>query len=88
MIFISPGVYSQTELNEIKNYEKTDPEYVKGVTEGWSILVTAKDIDNVIIMPGMREREELVSQLSREFWTEYSEQLFAFTDGTVMTKPS
>ena len=79
-------LYKSKEENELEKYTIKDPSYVKGVREGWSILATSMDIDNVIIAPGKVTREHLVSLISDDFWEEYKDYTFKFTDNTIMQK--
>ena len=65
-----------------------DPNYYKGVKEGWTLLVTAMKIDNVVVVPGKRTRQEMIDRLSAEFWNEYKDYEFRFLDGTVISKNS
>ena len=82
--YIAPVNLTIDEKQKLEEYKETDPEYYKGVLEGWTILTTAKAIDNMIVMPGKRERQELIDKLSDKFWEEYSDVKFKFLDGTVV----
>ena len=82
--YIAPVNLTIDEKQKLEEYKETDPEYYKGVLEGWTILTTAKAIDNTIVMPGKRERQELIDKLSDKFWEEYSDVKFKFLDGTVV----
>ena len=54
--------------------------------EGWTVLVTAMKINNLIVLPGKRTREEMIAKLSPEFWEEYKDFEFRFLDGSVVKK--
>lgn len=87
-VFIAPVKLNDDEtvlLNESKNKE---PDYYKGVTEGWSVLVTGMDFDNVIVLPGKHDRQTLVNKLSSLFWNKYRENTFKFLDGTIIIPPA
>ncbi|MDR2948544.1 MAG: ATP-binding protein [Prevotella sp.] len=84
-IFISPKNLSEDEMEILKKFQN-EKEFIKGVNEGWSILVTGMDIDNLIIEPGIVNREILVSQLSDSFWENYSDWSFKFTDNTLLSR--
>lgn len=85
MVYISPIILSQDEEKELQKYQD-DADYIKGVKEGWSLLITSMDKENTVIVPGKTDREILVSKLSDDFWEEYNEFDFKFTDGTIMIK--
>ena len=85
MAYIAPVNLTQEEKQTLEEYKDADPEYYKGVLEGWTILTTAKAIDNTIVMAGKRTRQELIDKLSNKFWEEYSDVKFKFLDGTMVT---
>lgn len=83
-IYIAPRILSEEEELELKKFQE-DKEYLEGVQNGWSILITGMDVDNLIIEPGIVSRDTLVGILSNSFWESYSDWTFKFTDNT---KPS
>lgn len=86
MVYISPNELSAEQDLELNKYIKTDINYVKGVKEGWSLLVTSMEKENIIIFPGKASREKLVSLISNDFWETYKDYTFKFTDNTIMKK--
>lgn len=86
MIFVSPLTLTLEQNIELEKYKNTNSLYIKGVREGWSILITSMDIDNLIIAPGKVTREHLVSLISDDFWEQYKDYTFKFTDNTIMQK--
>lgn len=84
MVYISPKDLNKDENIELEKYVIKDPSYVKGIREGWSLLVTSMDKENIIIYPGKTTRDVLVSKISKEFWEEYNDYTFKFTDGTIL----
>ncbi|WP_131726184.1 hypothetical protein [Chryseobacterium sp. Leaf405] len=86
MVFVSPHPINNEQKIAIDYYKDRDPDYVKGIVEGWSILFTTVEKQNFVILPGKVSRDELVDKLSQEFWDEYDEFEFIFTDGSVMKK--
>lgn len=84
--FISPEKLNKKDDILLENYNTLDPNYVKGVKEGWSILFTSMEIQNYVILPGKATRKELVDSLTSEFWEEYSQKEFIFLDGSIMHK--
>ena len=86
-IFIPPLNYDTDTIIAIERYKTIDSEYYKGVTEGWSILLTGmKNADNSIIKAGKHSRDEIVRIIKSDFWDKYGEYNFSFLDGTSMTK--
>jgi len=85
MAFISPVCLTQEEEIELQKHQG-DSDYVKGISEGWSILITSMAIQNTVILAGKASREDLVNQLTDEFWKEYEDYEFRFTDETLMKR--
>jgi len=85
-VFISPQKLNETDSAELEKVKEKDNEYYKGVKEGWSILVTGMDKNNVIISAGKCTRNELVSKLPESFWTEYKDYEFVFANDSKMKK--
>lgn len=83
LAFIAPRELTPKDSLEIEKNKETDPDYYKGVKEGWTILVTAMKIDNVVLLPGKRTRKEMLERLSPEFWEEYKGYEFRFLDGSI-----
>lgn len=42
---------------------------------------------NLVIIAGKTTRQQLVNKLSDDFWEEYADYEFRFTDDTLMEKP-
>ncbi len=87
LAFVAPRVLSPKDKSEIEKYKVCLPEYYQGVKEGWTLLVTAMAIDNIVVLPGRRSRQEMLDKLSLEFWNEYKDFEFRFLDGTVLSFP-
>lgn len=86
LVYISPIELNSEQNLELMKYLSVDKSYVKGVTEGWSLLVTSMDKENIIITPGKSSREHLVSLITDDFWETYKDFTFKFTDNTKMEK--
>ncbi|HTN36932.1 MAG TPA: ATP-binding protein [Arachidicoccus sp.] len=86
VVYIASKCLTPEQSKELQQYIDKDPSYVKGVNEGWSILVTCMEMENTIIIPGKATRLELVSLLSNTFWEEYKEYTFKFTNGVIMSR--
>lgn len=86
LAYIGSRELTAKEKKEIENFRDTLPDYYRGVMEGWTVLVTAMKIDNLIVLPGKRTRQEMIAKLSSEFWKEYKDFEFKFLDGSVVKK--
>jgi len=84
VVFISPRELTKEEEKELSKIEDKEVSYTKGVKEGWSILVTSMEKENIVIIPGKCSRKELVDRLSDDFWEEYKDVTFRFTDGNIV----
>lgn len=79
--FIAPCSLSSDDLRHLERYRTEDPEYVKGVEQGWSILFLGKDDVNSVCRPGIVSRQELVRSVPADFWAKHLEIDFVFLDG-------
>ena len=86
LAYIAPRELTVKDKVEIEKFRNALPDYYQGVFEGWTVLVTAMEIDNLIVMPGKRTREEMIAKLSPKFWEEYKDFEFKFLDGSVVKK--
>lgn len=86
LAYIAPRELTPKDKVEIEKLRDAMPDYFKGVFEGWTVLVTAMKIDNLIVLPGKRTREEMIAKLGPEFWEEYKDFEFRFLDGSVVKK--
>lgn len=86
LAYIAPTSLTDKDKELLLNYKDSEPDYYKGVLEGWTVLITNMQTDNVVIKPGKVSRDEMVSALSDDFWKTYREWKFKFLDGTIMRK--
>lgn len=84
--YIAPTELTERDKELLLKYKDSEPDYYKGVHDGWSVLVTNMETENVIIKPGKVSRKEMVSSLSDDFWETYKEWTFRFLDGSIMQK--
>ncbi|WP_300700504.1 hypothetical protein [Bacteroides sp.] len=87
MVYIAPRTLTEADKIELEKYRKTEPEYYCGVLEGWTVLVTAQKIDNLVIRPGKQTRDDMIKAISPEFWKEYINFEFRFLDGHIVNNP-
>lgn len=85
-VFVSPRVLSCEEEQKLSTFLDKDPEYVKGVREGWSILFTGTEKINSIIKAGLQSRADMIKAIPEEFWLNNKDTTFLFLDGTEMKK--
>jgi len=85
LAYIAPRELTAKDKVEIEKFRDTLPDYYQGVMEGWTILVTAMKIDNLVVLPGKKTRKEMIEKLSPEFWEAYKDFEFKFLDGTVVS---
>ena len=85
-VFIAPRTLSEEELIEVKTYEEKVPSFYKGVTEGWSIIVSGEHDDNAnaFIKAGKCTRNELVKLIPSSFWEQYKDHFHVFPNGTIL----
>ncbi|WP_261859368.1 HD domain-containing protein [Photobacterium sanguinicancri] len=81
-VFISPRKMENHDIDRLYTFVTSDPEYVNGVNNGWSVLMTGMKEYNMVIKPGVNSRDELLKMIPDEFWKEYSEYNFQFCDGS------
>jgi len=76
--FISPRRLNEIERAELERYRVEDPEYVRGVENGWSILFTGERDLNVLCIPGVASRQQLLDAVPKEFWATHDRGRFQF----------
>ena len=81
-VFISPRALSEQEEKDLQRIEQEDPIYAEGIRHGWSLLMTGMKYQNAIIKPRIRKRDDMISELNEDFWNQYEDHEFYFTDGT------
>lgn len=80
--FIAPRELSAEEIERLKEFEQNDPEYVKGVKEGWSILFISNQ--EYVIMPGIVMKAEIISKIPESVKNKNPETTYYNTDDTVL----
>lgn len=86
--YIAPRELLDNEKEELANYKDSNPSYYKGVTEGWSIIVTGESDDkmNTYIKSGKHTRKDLVNLIPHSFWEKYSDHIHIFPNGIQLKK--
>lgn len=87
LAYIAPVELTPKDIELLEKIKDSEPQYYNGVMNGWTLLVTNMDIDNIIIRPGKVNRDTMISFICDEFWNKYKDWTFRFLDGSLMTKP-
>ncbi len=61
-VFVAPRYLNEVERARLSDFETTDPIYVKGVKEGWSILFIGH-AKKYIILPGLTKRADIINEV-------------------------
>lgn len=78
--YIAPRDLSEQEMKMLKEYEEKEPEFVKGVKEGWSILFISNQ--DYVIEPGIVTKSYIVSKIPESSKTKELGITYYNTDGT------
>jgi len=81
-VFIAPRKLSAEETERLKEFEQNDPEFVKGVKEGWSILFISNK--EYVIMPGIVSRSEIISKIPESVKNNNPDTIYYNTDNTIV----
>ena len=81
-VFIAPRELSAEETERLKEFEQNDPEFVKGVKEGWSILFISNK--EYVIMPGIVSRSEIISKIPESVKNKNPDTIYYNTDNTIL----
>ena len=81
-VFIAPRELSAEETEKLKEFEQNDPEFVKGVKEGWSILFISNQ--EYVIMPGIVTRSEIISKIPESVKNKNPDTIYYNTDNTIL----
>ena len=81
-MFIAPRDLSAKETEKLKEFEQNDPEFVKGVKEGWSILFISNQ--EHVIMPGIVSRSEIISKIPESVKNNNPDTIYYNTDNTIV----
>jgi hypothetical protein len=83
--YYCPDSLTKEDEKEIEYYKSVNPEYVKGILNGWSVLILGR-IEQVIVEPGIEKKSTLLKRIDNFFWEKNSDTKFYFPDGTHVTK--
>jgi hypothetical protein len=80
--FITPRKLNELEERSLAKHENDDPEYAKGVRNGWSILFLGGIEHKPICLPGKIPRKQIIELIPDEFRNSESAKDYFFLDGT------
>ncbi|MBQ8327580.1 MAG: hypothetical protein IJX86_10940 [Lachnospiraceae bacterium] len=79
--YIAPRQLNLKEQERLAEFAGTEPEYVKGIKEGWSILFFGA-IQEYVICSGVVDRKTIVQQVPDSYRGMKPEIKYVFTDGS------
>lgn len=78
--FIAPRELTDEEILRLKELEFSNPDFVKGVKEGWSILFLSNE--EYVIEPGIVSKSHIINKIPESVKTKDPEITYYNTDGT------
>lgn len=79
--YIAPRVLNETDEARLKEYNESDPDYVRGVKEGWSILFLGA-CQKYVICPGIVPRAEIAKKVNEGYRKMTPGITYLYSDGT------
>lgn len=81
-VFVSPRPLTDEEELRLKDYESREPDYIKGVRGGWSLLFLGRKHMPPIIFPGVVSRNTIVNAIANDIMQKLEGENYCFLDGT------
>jgi molecular chaperone HtpG len=82
-MFVSPIPLSNEDEIKLSQYVESEPNYVKGVREGWSILVWGNS-GEMVIKPGKIKRCDIVKEKPAIIENNFGDYIFSNLDGSAI----
>ena len=79
--YIAPRELSEMDQEMLAEYEESDPDYVRGVKEGWSILFLGA-CQKYVISPGIIPRTEMAGKVKEGYRKMNPDIMYLYSDGT------
>ena len=79
--YIAPRELSEMDQEMLAEYEESDPDYVRGVKEGWSILFLGA-CQKYVISPGIVPRAEMAGKVKEGYRKMKPDIMYLYSDGT------
>jgi len=86
LVYVSPRELSPEEETSLKEYEISEPDYVQGVRNGWSILFLGRAHVQPIIRNGIVPRKDMVAAISEDIWRKLEGEEYFFLDGSKLNE--
>lgn len=80
-VYIAPRELNRLDQEILAKYEESDPDYVNGVKEGWSILFLG-ECQKYIICPGIVPRAEMAKKVREDYIKLTPDITYLYSDGT------
>lgn len=71
----------ETDQQKLEEYKEKDPDYVRGVKEGWSILFLG-ECQKYVICPGIVPRAEMAQKVKEDYRKLTPDITYLYSDGT------
>lgn len=65
-VYIASRDLDETDQQKLEEYKEKDPDYVRGVKEGWSILFLG-ECQKYVICPGIVPRAEMAQKVKEDY---------------------
>lgn len=79
--YIAPRELSEMDQEMLAEYEESDPDYVRGVKEGWSILFLGA-CQKYVISPGIVPRAGMAGKVKEGYRKMNPDIMYLYSDGT------
>ena len=79
--YIAPRELSEMDQEMLAEYEESDPDYVRGVKEGWSIIFLGA-CQKYVISPGIVPRAEMAGKVKEGYRKMNPDIIYLYSDGT------
>ena len=80
-VYIASRDLDETDQQKLEEYKEKDPDYVRGVKEGWSILFLG-ECQKYVICPGIVPRAEMAQKVKEDYRKLTPDITYLYSDGT------
>lgn len=80
-VYIASRDLDETDQRKLEEYKEKDPDYVRGVKEGWSILFLG-ECQKYVICPGIVPRAEMAQKVKEDYRKLTPDITYLYSDGT------
>lgn len=80
-VYIAPRDLNEADQKRMEEYNESDPDYVRGVKEGWSILFLG-ECQKYVICPGIVPRAEMAQKVKEDYRKLTPDITYLYSDGT------